>query len=62
MFVSSFADFLAPSVQLTEDALFCRDDACELAFTGLKEPFVRAPILAHFEEGHETVVETDASG
>lgn len=35
---------------------------CQQAFTELKELFIIAPILAHFEEGRETVVETDSSG
>lgn len=32
------------------------------AFTELKDLFINAPILAHFEEDRETVVEADASG
>lgn len=62
-FIPRFADLSAPLVQLTKkDVLFQWDDACQLAFTELKDLFTTAPILAHFEEGRETVVETDASG
>jgi hypothetical protein len=45
-----------------KDAIFQWDESCQQAFTELKELFINAPILAHFEEGRETVVEADASG
>ena len=45
-----------------KDAEFEWDGECERVFNDLKEYFINAPILAHFEEDLETVVETDASG
>lgn len=38
------------------------DDDCQQTFTELKEFFINTPILAHFEEDRETVVEGDSSG
>lgn len=62
-FIPRFADLAAPLTRLTrKDVEFKWDSECEQAFGDLKEFFINAPILAHFEEGLETVVETDASG
>lgn len=62
-FIPRFADLAAPLTRLTrKDAEFKWDDDCERSFSDLKEYFINAPILAHFEEDLETVVETDASG
>ena len=62
-FIPRFADLSAPLTHLTrKGVLFHWDDACQEAFTELKELFIKAPILAHFEEGRETEVEADASG
>lgn len=62
-FIPSFANLAAPLVQLTRKGVdFQWSTTCHEAFTDLKELFINAPILAHFEEGRETVVETDASG
>ena len=62
-FIPHFADLAAPLVRLTRKGMdFCWDTACHEAFTDLKELFINVPILAYFEEGRETVVETDASG
>ena len=62
-FIPQFANLAAPLVRLTRKGVDFRwDTACHEAFTDLKELFINAPILAHFEEGRETVVETDASG
>lgn len=62
-FIPHFADLSAPLTRLTgKDVVFKWDDDCQNAFVELKELFITAPILAHFEEGRETVVETDASG
>ena len=47
---------------MKKDATFEWDDDCQQAFAELKELFINAPILAHFEEDRQTVVETDASG
>lgn len=38
------------------------NDNCQQALMELKELFINAPILAHFEEDRETVVEGDSSG
>ncbi|CEJ61941.1 hypothetical protein PMG11_03668 [Penicillium brasilianum] len=62
-FIPRFADLSAPLTRLMKkDAIFEWDDNCQQAFVELKELFINAPILAHFEEDRQTVVETDASG
>ena len=62
-FIPRFADYAKPLIELTrKEALFTWNDACQRAFTELKEKFIDAPILAYFEEGRETIVEADASG
>jgi hypothetical protein len=62
-FIPRFADLSAPLTRLTKkDVLFHWDDACQEAFVELKELFINAPILAHFEEGRQTILEADASG
>ena len=62
-FIPSFATISAPLVRLTrKEVQFDWTDDCQQAFTELKELFINAPILAHFEEDRDTVVETDASG
>ena len=62
-FIPDFANISAPLVRITKkDINFEWDDACHQAFIVLKELFINAPILAHFEEGRDTVVEADASG
>jgi transposase InsO family protein len=62
-FIPRFADISAPLTRLMKkDAIFKWDDDCQQAFTELKDLFINAPILAHFEEGRKTVVEADASG
>ncbi|OQD77422.1 hypothetical protein PENANT_c103G01711 [Penicillium antarcticum] len=62
-FIPRFADHAKPLIELTrKEAIFTWNDACQRAFTELKEMFINAPVLAHFEEGRETIVEADASG
>jgi hypothetical protein len=62
-FIPRFADLSAPLTRLTKkDTLFKWDNVYQEAFVNLKELFINAPILVHFEEGRETVVEADASG
>jgi len=62
-FIPRFAALSAPLTRLTKkDVVFQWDEACQQSFTELKDLFINAPILAHFEEERETVVETDASG
>jgi hypothetical protein len=63
LFIPHFATLLAPLTKLIKkDAIFQWDESCQQAFNELKELFVKAPILAHFEEGREMVVKADASG
>ena len=62
-FIPHFATLSAPLTKLTKkDTTFYWDEACQEAFNELKDLFINAPILAHFEEGKETVLEADASG
>jgi len=62
-FIPRFADLSAPLTRLMrKDAVFKWDDDCQQAFSELKDLFINAPILAHFEEDRKTVVEADASG
>jgi hypothetical protein len=62
-FIPHFATLSAPLTKLTKkDTTFKWDESCQQAFNELKELFINAPILAHFEEGKETVLEADASG
>lgn len=62
-FIPGFADLAAPLTRLTrKDVTFEWNDDCQQTFIDLKERFINAPILAHFEEDKETVVEADASG
>jgi predicted aspartyl protease len=62
-FIPNFADLARPLTALTKkDAIFRWNDDCQDAFDTLKERFITAPILAHFDPERETVVEADASG
>ena len=62
-FIPQFAELATPLTRLTKkDEVFKWDDNCQRNFEELKNLFVSAPILAHFEEERETIVETDASG
>jgi hypothetical protein len=62
-FIPRFAELAAPLSRLTKKGeIFRWDDSCQQNFEELKDLFVSAPILAHFEEDRETIVETDASG
>ena len=62
-FMPRFATVSAPLSNLTRKGVeFQWNQDCQEAFAELKELFITAPILAHFEEDRETVVETDSSG
>lgn len=62
-FIPRFAALSSPLTRLTKkDTPFQWDQDCQEAFNELKDLFINAPILAHFEEERETVIETDASG
>jgi hypothetical protein len=62
-FIPRFAELATPLTRLTKkDEVFNWDDNCRQSFEELKNLFVSAPILVHFEEERETIVETDASG
>ena len=62
-FIPDFAALATPLTELTKkDTEFRWTDECQTSFVRLKDLFVLAPILGHFEEGRETVVEADASG
>jgi hypothetical protein len=62
-FIPQFATIATPLTRLTgKDTEFRWDVACQEAYVELKELFINAPILAHFEEGRTTILKTDASG
>ena len=62
-FIPHFATLSAPLTRLTrKGAMFSWDKDCHEAFNELKDLFINAPILTHFEEDRETVLEADASG
>ncbi|THC88329.1 hypothetical protein EYZ11_012227 [Aspergillus tanneri] len=62
-FIPGFSELAAPLVNLTKkNADFVWTHDCQNAFMELKELFIYAPILAHFEEGRETILEADSSG
>lgn len=62
-FIPRFAALSSPLTRLTKkDTLFQWDQDCQEVFNELKDLFINAPILAHFEEERETVIETDVSG
>ena len=61
-FIKDYSQVVAPLVQLTKkDVAFKWDEACEKAFQNLKQQFITAPILRHFDPDNEIIVETDAS-
>ena len=60
--IPSFADLAEPLVALTgKDVPFIWRPACHMAFTGLRDAMVRAPILAFPTESGDYVLDTDAS-
>jgi hypothetical protein len=62
-FIPRFAELTTPLTRLTKkDEVFKWDDNCQQNFEELKHLFVSAPILVHFEEERETIVEADALG
>lgn len=63
-FVKNFSRIVSPMVALTKTKNpppWLWTEECQRAFEGLKKAFSEAPILAMFEPGLETVLETDAS-
>ena len=61
-FIYEFSKLASPLVRLTKkETPFLFDNACEEAFNKLKEAFMTAPILRHFDPELPIVVECDAS-
>ena len=62
-FIHNYSAIAKPLTDLTKKDLgkFKWTEACEEAFTTLKDRFTSAPILAHFHAEKETIIETDAS-
>jgi hypothetical protein len=46
---------------LKKHATFRWMDECEAAFRKLKDQFTSTPVLAHYREDRETMLDTDAS-
>ncbi len=63
VFIPEFADIAAPLTNLTKKSVdFVWDEPCQKSFETLKERFITAPILCHFDPEKPTIVEADASG
>lgn len=62
-FIKDFSKICKPITDTTKNKgkSFQWNDQCELAFNSLKDIFISAPILRHFDPNLPTVVETDAS-
>ena len=61
-FINKFSRLAGPLTALTRAGCpFQWTDACQRAFDTLKSAFTSDPVLAYFEPGLETMVETDAS-
>ena len=61
-FIPGFADLAEPLVALTgKDVPFVWRPACDVAFIGLRDAMIRAPILAFPTESGDYVLDTDAS-
>jgi hypothetical protein len=61
-FIENFSKIVAPLTALTKkDVKFNFDHACQHAFEHLKERFISAPILRHFDPELPCVVESDSS-
>ena len=61
-FIKGFSKIVAPLVAKTKKGTsFVWDASCKRAFQMLKDAFVNAPILRHFDPDREVIVETDAS-
>ncbi len=63
VFIPYFAEIAIPLTHLTKKNIpFKWTDDCQDAFDKLKRLFVTAPILAHFDDQRETIVEADTLG
>jgi len=61
-FIAEYSNMTIPLTRLTrKDAKWTWTPACEEAFRLLKESFISAPILHHFDPSLPPIVETDAS-
>ena len=61
-FIPGFADLAEPLIVLTEkDVPFVWRSACDVAFIGLRDAMIQAPILAFPTESGDYVLDTDAS-
>ena len=61
-FIPGFADLAEPLVALTgKDVSFVWRSACDVAFIGLRDAMIRAPILAFPTKSGDYILERDAS-
>ena len=60
-FIYNYAKLMKPLTQLTKAVPFSWGQQQQEAFDNLKQAFQEAPILAQFDRGLPTVLETDAS-
>lgn len=63
MFVESYTDLAKPLLDLTKkDTAFNWTESCDLAFSALKEQFIKEPVLATYDPTRQTRLEPDSSG
>lgn len=61
-FIRVFSNIIRPMINaIKKNKAFCSTSNCQKSFDLLKERFVTAPILAHFDFEKECIVEIDAS-
>lgn len=62
-FIRDFSSIAAPLLDLTKGGIDFRwSKEADAAFSRLKEMFLSAPVLAHFDPDRKTVMEVDSSG
>ena len=61
-FIKDYSKTVRALNNLTKkDHPFVWNEACELAFQGLKDKIVSAPVLRHFDHSRQAILETDSS-
>jgi len=61
-FIKDFSKIVRSLVRLTQkEVIFEWDQACQTAFDHMKKRMTEAPILRHFDQNREAILETDSS-